>query len=1141
MAEKLVVPERIKQQQREASAPDASAWVRANAGAGKTHVLTQRVLRLLLAGADPARIVCITYTKAAASEMSNRVFERLASWTTASDEELAGHLQEVEGRPVKRAELKRARRLFAAAVETPGGLKVQTIHAFCERLLQQFPFEASVPPGFEVLDERAQAELLADARAAVLRGLVEGAPLQRAIARLSARAADQTFEQLLAEAVGRRFELRDWLNDAGAREPDAASEVEAAMAGLRRELGLEPGETEDSLLREILENADPARAAWQGVSDTMVAFAGKSIQSLGRTLAEACCAADDEACLDAYRNVFLTGKGEPRTRFMTNDFRAEHPDLAARLEAELARVCPLIGRLAVARLAADTEALFTLADAIIGRYEALKAAGGLMDFDDLVRRAADLVTRTDAAWVLFKLDGGIDHVLVDEAQDTSPIQWQVIGALAEEFFAGEGASSRTRTVFAVGDEKQSIYSFQGADPKRFQEMEREFHRRAEGAKQTWKSVSLALSFRSAPPVLASVDRVFGVGPDGSGLSFGAEHQPHEAIRASAPGLVEIWEPELPPEQPQPEPWDAPLDAERADSPAAKLATRIARTIRRWLDGKETLADSGKPIRPADIMILVARRDPFSANMIRALKAHDIPVAGADRLVLTSHIAVMDLMALGRFVGLPEDDLNLACLLKSPLVGLSEEELLDLAAGRRGTLWGALAARSADSERFAKVRERLAEWRARAGYERPFEFYARILDADRGREAFHRRLGAEAFEALDEFLALSLSYERGHTPSLPGFLRWLDLAPAEIKRDLDQGRDEVRVMTVHGAKGLEAPIVFLPDTCTLPREARVGPIFATPHGALVWSPSKKTDAPLTAALREAAVAKQREEHLRLLYVAMTRAKDRLYVAGYVGARGRPEGCWHHLVDLALPEELAPTVETPEGSVRRFATGTANPARPAEAPPVRTPLPDWLRRDAAREEAPRTLAPSRLVAHEEAAPGAAAEERKAAMRRGLALHRLLESLPEVAPADRPARGAKALRLLLPDAAQDVRDALLAEIMAILDDPAFAEAFGPGSRAEVSLGGEVPHLGRVSGQIDRLVVTDHKVLIVDYKSDRAVPGTIAEAPPAYLAQLSAYLSLVSALHPGRQVEAALLWTAAPRLDPVPAALISAALPSA
>ncbi|ESR26001.1 double-strand break repair helicase AddA [Lutibaculum baratangense] len=1137
MAEKLSIPDHVKHRQRQASGPDASAWVRANAGAGKTHVLTQRVLRLLLAGAEPSKIVCITYTKAAAAEMSNRVFERLAAWATAGDEELSRNLQEIEGRPVKPRELKRARQLFAAAVETPGGLKVQTIHAFCERLLQQFPFEASVPPGFEVLDERAQAELLIEARTAVFRALGDDGPVRRAIARLSARAADQTFEALLAEAVARRFELRAWLIEAGERDEDATSDLAAAMARLRRELGLGPCETEASILAEILDRADPARAAWQGVADTLIAAGGK-MAPLGVHLAKACCAPDDEACFEAYRNVFLTGGGEPRKNPITKAFRSEHPELAERLEAEIGRVCPLVERLSIARMAEDTEALFTLADAVIARYEALKAAGGRMDFDDLVRRAADLVTRADTTWVLFKLDGGIDHILVDEAQDTSPMQWRVIGSLAEEFFADKGAREAGRTVFAVGDEKQSIYSFQGADPTGFKAMETTFSKRAEGAGQTWHPVRLDLSFRSAPAVLETVDRVFGPPKGGGeGLRFGAEHQPHEAIRASAPGLVEIWEPVPPPAVPDQSPWDAPLDAERADSPAATLAARIARTIRRFIDEKEPLESTGRPVRPSDVMILVSRRDPFSANMIRALKAQNIPVAGADRLVLTSHIAVMDLMALGRFVSLPEDDLTLACLLKSPLLGLSEEELMDLAAGRGGTLWGALQARSAESPRLASVRARLAEWRARAGYERPFEFYARILGPDRGREAFHGRLGSEAFEAIDEFLSLALAYEQGHTPSLPGFLRWLDLAPAEIKRDLDQGRDEVRVMTVHGAKGLEAPIVFLPDTCTLPREQRVGPIFQTPEGCLVWAPSKKADAPLTAVLREAGVARQMEEHRRLLYVAMTRARDRLYVAGYVGAKGRPEACWHALVDAALPEEIAPQVETPEGPARRYRSGEARSAEAGKPAPARAEAPGWLHRPAPAESAARTVQPSRLVPHRGfAADAAAAEARAAALQRGTALHRLLESLPEAPPEHRRSRGARALGLLLPGLPEERRDALLAEVMAILDDPRFAEAFGPDSRAEVSLGGEVAGVGdRFSAQIDRMAVTDGRVLIVDYKSDRAVPASIGEAPAAYLAQLAAYRQLARQIYPEKVVEAAILWTAAPRLDPVPTDLLA------
>ncbi len=1131
-----IVPKGTVDAQRTASDPRGSAWVRANAGAGKTYVLAQRVLRLLLSGADPSRLLCITYTKAAAAEMSNRVFEWLSEWATAPDDKLTDMIAEVEGsRPPPEA-LARARRLFAAAVETPGGLKIQTIHAFCERLLQQFPFEASVTAGFTVLEERGSAELLAEARAEVLVEAGEDGPLYDAIADLLSRLSDTGFADVLRAVLARRGAFLDWMREAG--------DLDDALAMLRDSLGLSPGDDEAAVTADILASPHLPRSEWTAVAESL-RTGSKQIAALGDALALAAEASDETDALDAYLSVFLTAStGEPRKRFLTKAFEQEFSDIAGRLEDEKARVAGLMDRLQAARMLAANAALFTVADAVIGRYQKLKAARGFVDFDDLVERTAMLLGRADAAWVLYKLDGGLDHVLVDEAQDTSPRQWEIVEKMAGEFFAGAGAREANRTVFAVGDIKQSIYSFQGADPTRFDEMRRVFERHAADAGKGFSRVPLQLSFRSTPTVLKAVDEVFAAGPATAGLVLPDDPEAviHEAIRENEPGLLELWDIEEPQETEDVAPWDAPLDADRAGSPESRLADRIARTIRGWLDTGERLAATGKPIRPGDIMILMARRAPFAEPMIRALKAHAIPVAGADRLVLTDHIAVMDLMAVGRFALMPEDDLNLAALLKSPLVGLIEDDLMAIAINRRGSLWRALQAAGDGDARVTEIRDRLADWRARAGYQRPYEFYARILGADRGREAFHRRLGSEAFEALDEFLGLALNYERSETPSLPGFLAWLAAAPAEVKRDMDKGRDEVRVMTVHGAKGLEAPVVFLPDTCRAPAGRGVGPLFRFEDGfgaPLVWAQSKPTDCAATRALRVEAERKRAEETNRLLYVAMTRARDRLYVAGFkTNTKQLPDEAWYPMMAGALAP-LLEEVETPGGPVRRF-VGPGEPVEPeaaAAAALAAPPLPGWLKADAPpeRESAP-PLAPSRLAEHMPTGDGEAIG-RKAAMRRGTVLHRLLEALPEIAPAARRDAGRRALAVLAPEWPDETRDAYLSEILAIFDDPAFADVFAPGGRAEVAIAGRYgPDNARLVGQIDRLAVTDDVVLIVDYKTDRTVPATPDEVPAAYLAQLAAYRTLAGRIWPDRMVRTALLWTAAPRLMALPDALLAA-----
>lgn len=1122
---RLQPPRRTIEAQWAASDPRSSAWVKANAGAGKTYVLAQRVLRLLLAGTDPSRLLCITYTKAAASEMANRVFDWLAGWVVADDGSLAAEIEKVTGRGPTPEEALRARRLFAAAVETPGGLKIQTIHAFCERLLQQFPFEASVTAGFTVLDERAAAELLATARAEVLTRAGADGRIETALFALAARLSDSALAGLTADLVGRRGDLLDWLQ--------GSADLEDALDRLGIALGVPPGETEERLVAEMLEGPVIPRSEWAAVAAWM-REGSSSDRKCGDRLAEAA-ATPGPAALEAYLGVFLTREGGARKSVVTKTLAAGEPDLSARLEAERDRLAALMPRLTAARLHDLNRALFTFADAVIQRYQSLKALRGLLDFDDLVERTAMLLSRTDAAWVLYKLDGGIDHILVDEAQDTSPRQWEIVDRMAGEFFAGDSARRSDRTIFAVGDVKQSIYSFQGAEPARFAAMRRRFERAATAAGKPFSPVPLQLSFRSTPAILAAVDRVFASEPAATGLVFADDREAviHEAVRRGEPGLVEIW-PVVEPEPLAPvTPWDAPLDAERAESPASRLAGRIARTIRGWLDREERIEATGEPIRPGDVMILLARRKPFAEPMIRALKAQGIPVAGADRLVLTDHIAVMDLAAVGRFALMPEDDLTLAVLLKSPLIGLDEDALMRLAAGRRGSLWRALDEAAEADAGLARIRARLADWRSRAGFQRPYEFYARILGADRGREAFDARLGAEAFEAIDEFLNLALAYERAETPSLPGFLAWLEAAPTEIKRDMDKGREEVRVMTVHGAKGLEAPIVFLPDCARATGGRGVGPLFRfgeEPGAPLVWAPSKAEDCAASAKLRAEAERARSEETNRLLYVAMTRARDRLYVAGFrTSDRKNSAPVWHDLISTAL-DPLLSDVETPDGPVRRMlGDGEAAPAAPAPAAAAsREALPAWLREPAPPEAAARaSLAPSRLAEHGPTGTRAGSRDGAAARRRGTVVHRLLEGLPDIPEPERAAAAGRALRVLAPDWTQATRDEVARDVLAILADPVFAPVFAPGGRAEVAIAGPGgPDGARMIGQVDRLLVGPDEVLIVDYKTDRAVPNGPEDVPEAYRAQLGAYRALSASLWPGRRVRTALLWTSAPRL---------------
>jgi ATP-dependent helicase/nuclease subunit A len=1128
-----VIPAELVRVQIEASDPAVSAWVAANAGSGKTHVLAQRVIRLLLDGIDPAKILCITFTKAAAANMSNRVFDELRRWTALDDGALDAAIERISRAKPNAIRRGRARRLFATALDTPGGLKVQTIHAFCTRLLHQFPFEANVAARFDVLDEATEAKLLGEISLQVLLDAAQ-APndrLGRALATAIAGVADQTFKDAVGEAIRKRDELRAWIDHGGS--------VDAAVAGLCGSLGIAGDDTIEKVEQEIVEGPILPAAEWPAVGEICKSSSARDQEQCAR-LAAASAASNTER-VEAYLKVFFDSELKPRPNLLTQGLARKQPALAQRLEQEQERLISLRERRKAVACRDRTAALVTIADAVISRYQAAKDARGLLDYDDLIAKTLILMGEDRAAWVHYKLDQGIDHVLIDEAQDTSPRQWEIIRRLTGEFFAGAGARAVERTIFAVGDEKQSIFSFQGAAPREFDAMRRAFEALSNAAEREFRYLRFLHSFRSGPNVLGAVDDVFARPEAFAGLSADAVKTVHEPLPDAAPGLVEIWDTIKPEDKRVIEAWDAPFDELTETSPQVRLAEKIARNVKRW---------TGQGARAGDVLVLVRQRGTLFEAIIRALKDLRVPVAGADRLVLTEHIAVMDLMTLADALLLPHDDLALATVLKSPLFGLDDEDLFEIAWERRGSLRAALQGKTRAQPRFAAAAARLDRFAAWA-QQPPFTFYARVLGAERGRKHFLARLGHEVDDALDEFLNLALDYERRETPSLQGFIAWLRTAQTDVKRDMEITRDEVRVMTVHGAKGLEAPIVILADTITPPagppqRQPRLFALAAdgAPPGTpdrLVWARAKATDVAPVAAARERARREAEDEHRRLLYVAMTRAIDRLVVCGAEGERGPPDGCWWNLVFTALrPLSVEEPADDEEGKVWRYrkvplasraTTRTDNVATSTPASP-----PPWLDRDAPAEpRAAQPLSPSN--AYDEtvlirANPAGSRSEREKALARGVLVHRLLQSLPDIARGERADAARRHLARAGGNFSAEEREAMAVEVLRLLEEPRFSELFRPGSRAEVPIVGRLAGGAVVvSGQVDRLAVTGDSVLIADYKTNRPAPRLIDDAPTPYIRQLALYRAVLAELYPDKAVRAALVWTDVPDLMEIPA----------
>ena len=1128
--------------QQSASAPGQSVWVAASAGSGKTKVLTDRVLRLLLSGARPERILCLTFTKAAAAEMATRIAGRLSKWAVAEDVVLADELGTLSGRPPEAGELERARRLFATVLDAPGGLEVQTIHGFCQSILRRFPLEANLPPQFDVLDERTAAERMRMARDLMIIGARRGAApgLAEALSEVTARVSEDGLSDLVGDLLSERARLGSAIAEAGG--------FDVLAVRIRDLLGVDEGVTDAGLIGAAILDAAFDATALRGAANALLTGTKTDIER-GDIIAAWLAAPDERAeGFDFYKSAFLTKEGAVRARLATKKVVEGFPDILDNLTEEAGRISRLEEHRRALDLAVRSIALVRVATSILEIYEDGKRRHGFVDYDDLILAARDLLWRPGvASWVLFKLDGGLDHVLIDEAQDTNPEQWSIIEKLTEEFFVGIGAAgSVDRTAFAVGDVKQSIFSFQRADPQGFLDMRDSFAERVTAVEKGWASIGLDMSFRSTTAVLGSVDAVFNGSVAGQGvLGAGEDGVPralrHRAHRAGQAGRVELWTPEMPAEDEEERAgWEPPVRQRESDEPRRRLAGGIGDCIQEWLANGEVLPSKDRAIRPGDIMVLVRRRGRFVGELVRALKDRGIAVAGVDRMVLTDQLAVMDLVGFGQFLLLPEDDLNLATVLKGPLIGLDEDRLFELCWNRGASgLWRELGSRAAGDEEFAGIFQTLSRWLARADFTPPYELYAELL-AGGGRRQILERLGPEAGDPVDEFLVQALEYERSHVPSLQGFLHWLAAADFEVKRDLETGQsNQVRILTVHGSKGLQAPVVFLPDTMAAPDRTPKLLWTENPEGfALpIWSPNRDTDVPILAEARRLAAEKRDREYHRLLYVAMTRAEDRLYVAGWGTRRATAAATWYQMIRDGLEpigrvegERLvvdSPQTDPPDGRL-----GAVQPPVPAAA------LPGWAACEPIADTyPPRPLSPSRLEPEMPVrSPFQDGDTRR--FRRGRIIHYLLQWLPLLDPARREAAARGYLLRPVHDLEQSERELYLAEIMKLLDDPTLRDIFAGDALAEVPIVGTVGEGASaivLSGRIDRLLVRDDAVTVIDFKTNRPPPARVEDVPGAYLRQMAAYRILLSDIYPDRPIKCALLWTDGPNLMELPGHLLS------
>lgn len=1117
-----------------ASDPKNSSWVFASAGSGKTKVLTDRVLRLLLDNVAPDKILCLTFTKVAATEMQNRINGELAKWVVLDDLELAQKLFDLNGFKPKNSDLKKARILFASTLDAEGKIKIQTIHSFCQSLVKIFPFESGIKPNFEVLEEIQEKLLLQKAEKAVLKNCVLNSELKNLVTKINSKLHEESFSELLSDLLNKKEQLTILKENLG--------NIDGIIEAIFKKFAVEKNHSETEIADHFFKQIDFYQLSNLALNLEQ-SGSTKNLESADRI--KKFLPNPDLKNFSFYRLAFFTGENEPRKFYGKI---ASDADFIKCVTNQINLISDFSDQINSLRICNSTALLLKFTDAILENYTDLKSQNALLDYNDLIVETNRLLGNPDFSdWVKMKMDGLFDHILVDESQDTNHQQWNIIKALTEDFFSGISASNKKRTIFIVGDEKQSIYSFQGADANISEEIFAYFSDKLTDNPTRFHKINLDNSFRSLPVILAAVDKVFAGEKEKSAITKVSDFQGHKPIRQGG-GLVEIW-PQIKSKKTKKVEsktldyaWQFDFEPQQNYHEKEFLAENIALKIKQFVENKRILNGKTGPLKYSDFMILLRRRtDGFDKILSRFFYQYNIPFNSPSKTAFNDNLLIQDLLAAAKFAVANHDDLNLAALLKSPIFNLSEADIFEICLFKNShqiSFYEALQR----LEKFSSCSDHLKNLIEKSQTLNCFEFFNFLLST-KNRQKIISRFGVESAEILDKFTLKIFDFCETLSPNLQKFLDFTAKLNPEISL-LGDNQNRVLITTVHSAKGLQAPIVILPDCCFDSNKLRsTKEKISWIDNLPIWCAAKEDENKLLRSARELKKNQAKEEYLRLFYVALTRAEDELYIAG--SGNSEDEECWYNLIKKSLEKSLAPNCqkfsfldpETAKFAADKFeiadeilVIGEKNWLPEVEsnlefklktmadiAEPLSSQI-NAIQAELDQNFATRNLqstAPKQTDHHKIITTNYPNHHQvNSAQIKGKLIHKILEIFGKNSAADKKWLQQLADQIIAGADFLEIAEKKLiqCEISDFLNSTQFEQIFSGKLHCEIEIAG-----AQTLKRIDLLVEKENEILIIDYKSDEILPPNI---PPHYLTQLQNYRQLVEKIYPHKKVSTAIFW---------------------